>query len=83
MQKKKPTREISNASLSRIPDDDQGSVPTQAIADDEVDELLDQFGKTLNRKRESGFRLGTVKDVNISGIEKVDDDPNQLFSVRQ
>ena len=40
--------------------------------------------KTKNSRRDSGFKLGSVKDLNISGIEKnEEEDPNQLFSLRE
>jgi len=38
----------------------------------------------LTKKKQYGFKLGSVLDPNISEIEKDDqEDPNQLFSLRQ
>jgi hypothetical protein len=46
-----------------------------------METLLGEIGRSATKRRDSGFLLGEVKDPNISGIIKAeDDDPNQLFS---
>ena len=40
--------------------------------------------KSKITRKDSGFKLGSVKDLNISGIDKnQEEDPNQLFSLRE
>ena len=61
-------------------------MPTVAIVDDDVDNLLGELGNksTKYEKRNSGFNIGPVHSANISVIDKAsDEEPNQLFSGRQ
>ncbi len=42
-----------------------------------METLLGELGRKVTKRRDSGFRLGEVKDPDISGIENAeDDDPN-------